>query len=331
MRYSSRIFQGPLRSVKLLQIFPIIVIVLLALHWFSPQKPEWVQKTPGLKVAYATLLLPENNTESPEIEQDPYFLSIRLLNYQSQHDEATRTAFSIPFLVLVTSGVDKWKCDQLAQEGAVIVPVDRLDVNWIEPGHERWRDVMIKLRLFELVDYDRILFLDADTFLLKPLDGIFDDPAAQPRETLQQTKIKPDEAPLPANYVFATLAEVMHTTHSYPPVPMSYFNAGFFLLSPSFELFKYYISLFKLPGRFDTTYPEQNLLNYAHRQDGNMPWGRLFYGWNINLPHPNDIRKGVASVHAKLWTSGSELQPIEQELQNRWQAKKREMVEFYQR
>jgi alpha-N-acetylglucosamine transferase len=284
-----------------------------------------------LKVAYATLLLPGNITKSSEVDHDPYFFSIRLLNYQIQHDKTTRTAYSIPFLVLVTSDVLTWKCDQLSREGAVIVLVDRLDVDWIEPGHERWRDVMIKLRLFELIDHDRILFLDADTFLFKPLDGMFDDPAAQTRDTLQQTKVKPDEGRLPAKYLFATTAEVMHTTHSYPPVPMSYFNAGFFLLSPSLELFEYYISLFKLHGRFDTTYPEQNLLNYAHRQDGNMPWGRLFYGWNINLPHPNDIRKGVASVHAKLWTSGSELQPIDQELQDRWQAKRREMERFYQR
>ncbi|TVY85271.1 Meiotically up-regulated protein [Lachnellula suecica] len=326
----TQIFQSPLRLIKVLRIISVAAVVLLAVRSFTSHASKWTRINSLPKVAYATLLLPDQNTNRSESDSDAYFLSARLLNYQLQHDDYTRTTRSIPFLVLVTRDVSSWKVDQLAREGATVVVVERFDVAWIEPGRERWRDVMIKLRLFELVDYERILFLDADTFLFKPMDGIFDDPAAQNRNTLQTATIESDEGPLPETYIFATTAEVMHTTHSYPPVPMSYFNAGFFLMSPSLNLYTYYTSLFKLPGRFDTTYPEQNLLNYAHRQEGNMPWARLSYSWNIVLPHPNDVKQGVASVHAKLWTPGTELQPIEEELQQRWLAKKQEMEKVFE-
>jgi len=207
--------------------------------------------------------------------------------------------------------------------------VEKLGLEWMNPLNERWRDMMVKLRLFQLHEYDRILFLDSDTFLLGPLDGVFDDLAARPRETLDVAKIEPDEAPLPSTYLFSTLPEVLHKVHSYPPVTKPYFNAGFFLLSPSTELFNYYVSLLNLPGRFDSTYPEQNLLNYAHRENGNMPWGSLGYWWNICLPNMKDVEAGVVSVHSKLWTEGSELQPTEPELREIWQAVKKEMEIFY--
>ncbi|TVY36255.1 Meiotically up-regulated protein [Lachnellula subtilissima] len=316
---------GPsLRSLKALYLLPLIAIILLCLRWFTPQLPNLIQKNTEPKLAYATLLLPDTSS-NPSRNTDIYFLSTRILNYQLLHDKRTRTTRAIPFLVLVTSDIPPWKCDHLKREGATIVRVEKLDVDWIEPGHERWRNVMIKLRLFELLNYDRILFLDADTFLFKPLDGVFADPAAQTQQTLQQASIEPDEGPLPESYVFGTSSEVMTASHSYPPVPMGYFNAGFFVMSPSLKLFRYYLSLFSNTSRFDTTYPEQNLLNYAHREDRNMPWGRLNYPWNINLPLLRDVEMGVASVHAKLWTKGNKLAPIEQELQDIWRVKREEM------
>lgn len=221
-----------------------------------------------------------------------------------------------------------WKVAQLSMDGATIVPVEKLDSSWIKPGHSRWQDVMVKLRLWELVDYDRILFLDADTFILKNIDGVFDDAAAQPRRTLGKEKIEKNEGKLPRDYLLGTISEVTNSGHEYPPVPMGYFNAGFFMMEPNVEIFEYYTSLFDL-GRFDSVFPEQNLLNYAHRQSGNMPWTRLHYSWNIQLPNMNDVKKGVHSVHAKLWTEGNELQPVPKELRELWKSKKLEMWEYY--
>ena len=70
-------------------------------------------------------------------------------------------------------------------------------------------------------------------------------------------------------------------------------------------------------------------MNYAYREHGNMPWSRLHHKWNINLPNMNDVKEGVYSVHAKLWSPGNELQPTEMELRDRWEGVRLEMERYY--
>ena len=322
---------------KIFQTVIFTVCILILINWWLAQASLFGQhlsseKQTGLKLAYATLLLATNTTNTTNTtneDSDAYFLSIRMLNYQLQHSPKTGTSKSIPFLVLATPDVEIWKRKKLAKEGATIVAVDKLDLQWMNPLAERWRDVMVKLRLFQLTAYDRILFLDADTFLLKPLDGIFSDSGVSPQKTLSVSKLELDEASLPDSYLFATLPEVRNKIHSYPPLTMPYFNAGFFLLAPSLALYSYYVSLLGLQGRFDSTYPEQNLLNYAHRLHGNMPWTRLGHQWNTNLPNMNDVQKGIASVHSKLWTMGSVLETTEPYLRGKWREVRDEMEVLY--
>ena len=326
---SLRNLSAPLTSIdKRLQVVSYLAAILVIVNCFLlglvPIDRRWkTSQNTGLKLAYATLLT------SSDAEYDEYLLSARILNYQLLHSRQTGTSSFIPFLILVTPDVPEWKRSNLTDEGALIVEVDKLDTKRMTPLFDRWRDVMVKLRLFQLTEYDRILFLDADTFLLKSLDGVFWDSAVKPRNTKSVAKVMSDEAGLPDSYLFATLPEVQNKIHSYPPVRISYFNAGFFLFSPSKKLFNYYISLLELERRFDSTYPEQNLLNYAHRENGNMPWLRMSHHWNINLPNSNDVEKGVASVHSKLWAGGNVLEPTEPVLRKRWQLVRDEMERFY--
>ena len=339
MGYYSRAMRRPLKSEKLLQAL-LILASLFVFVYYNVLQSETVSEVPvhairitnpvGSRLAYATLLTPSNAQYEGELENDVYFRSTRLLNYQLQHGESTRTTRGIPFLVLVTSDVAQWKRDKLEQEGATIVIVEKLGSDWLQPLTNRWKDIMTKLRLWELVEYDRILFLDADTFLLKSLDGVFDDPASRPLKSLENNdEIKPDEPFLPTKYLFASHPEVLHTNHPYPPPEWPNFNGGFFLMSPSLQMCHYLTSLLGIPERFDSTYMEQNLLNYAHREMGNMPWSRLDWKWNINLPNKNDVQEGVHSVHAKLWHPGTDLQPTEIELMNMWDAAREEMERYY--
>ncbi|KAI7614749.1 hypothetical protein KC319_g19805, partial [Hortaea werneckii] len=99
-----------------------------------------------------------------------------------------------------------------------------------------------------------------------------------------------------------------------------------FVFTPSKVLFEYYLSLLKLPGRFDPGFPEQNLLNYAHRRDGNMPWKPLWYGWNVNWPTEKDWRGGARSFHAKYWDGDPSHDPL---LKAIWKEQKAEMEGFY--
>jgi hypothetical protein len=48
-------------------------------------------------------------------------------------------------------------------------------------------------------------------------------------------------------------------------------------------------------------FPDQNLLNYAHRLEGPMPWQKLHFSWHLNWPNDNDLDGGMAALHAKWW------------------------------
>jgi hypothetical protein len=62
----------------------------------------------------------------------------------------------------------------------------------------------------------------------------------------------------------------MHIIHTHQQTGLTSMRA-FFLMSPSLGMCNYLTILFNISGRFDSMYPEQNLLNYAHRKHGNIP------------------------------------------------------------
>ncbi|KAK4546069.1 hypothetical protein LTR36_002206 [Oleoguttula mirabilis] len=291
----------------------------------------------GPRVAFATFLAANANPdakatdeESAEIndEDDGYFLGTRVLGYQLLHSRTAGTNNSIPLIVLCTKDVSQRKRDRLEKDGATIVVVEKLGADWVTPATERWRDVMSKLRLFQLTEYSKILFIDADTLVTKPLDGVFYDEATLTQATLTNpAQVKEDESALPRTYMFSTHGDFWGYDHPYPPEPnLDYLNCGFFVFTPSKVLFDYYLSLLKLPGRFDPGFPEQNLLNYAHRRDGNMPWKPLWYGWNVNWPTEKDWRGGARSFHAKYWDGDPSHDPV---LKAIWREQRAEMEGFY--
>jgi len=246
------------------------------------------------KVAFATFLAGNANPDANpnDDNDDGYFLGTRVLAYQLLHSRSAGTNSSIPFLVVCTKDVTKRKRDKLRKEGATVIVVDKLQADWVHPGVERWKDVLSKLRLWQLTQYSKICFIDADTLVTKPLDNVFLDESTLTSATLtQESQIHEDEAALPRTYMFATHADFWGYDHPYPPDTSStYLNCGFFVFTPSKVMFDYYVSLLRAPGKFDSGFPEQNLLNYAHRREGNMPWKVLWYGWNVNWPTENDWR-----------------------------------------
>lgn len=90
-------------------------------------------------------------------------------------------------------------------------------------------------------------------------------------------------------------------SHAYPPDHNDYFSSGFMLAKPSIEMFNYYISLTKIEGRFRANALEQDLLNYAHRRDGPMPWMDVYYKWTTTWPSMKEYDAGAASLHEKWW------------------------------
>lgn len=263
------------------------------------------------RFAYVTFLSGTLDQED-DLENDNYFVATRILVWQLLHKPQTRTN-GIDVIVMVTPSVSESRRSRLAKDGAIIHLVDFLHVDndeWIHAAEHRWDDVMTKLRAWEMTEYSRILMLDGDTMLRLPLDGVFGDPGAKIRPTKQLDNITQleGEATLPSTYLLGSLSEVWDSSHEFPPTDgtglkkYGKMNAGFMLLAPSQATFDYYRSLLGIPNSFDPKYPEQNLLNHAHRWDGPMPWTEVDYKWNIRCPTENDFAKGLVSMHEKWWT-----------------------------
>ncbi|EPS41653.1 hypothetical protein H072_4442 [Dactylellina haptotyla CBS 200.50] len=285
-------------------------------HYGPDGLPEVRQLTPSSRVAYATFLAEntKRSSDSDKDDDDMYFVAARVLAYQLLHDPDTRSNRSIPFIVLVTAAVSESKRRTLESDGATVIFAEDVTLPfWVKTGVTRWKDQFTKLRLFELVEYERIVFIDADTLLTRCMDGIFDDPAVKnPSDTLSDTRkgeIKSDEGHLPRNYVFSTRPDNAlngERSHPFPPIEGDIFSAGFWVAAPSFELFDHYYSVMNHWRRFNPHTMEQSLLNYAHRIDGAMPWGRLDYKWSATWPNHDDLKGGVASLHEKFWSAGEE-------------------------
>jgi alpha-N-acetylglucosamine transferase len=181
-----------------------------------------------------------------------------------------------------------------------------------------------------MIEYDRILFIDADTLITRPIDAIFDEPNIRtPYSTLldRKKRIKSDEIGLlPAEYVFAARSDNALTgerDHPFPPLPTNVFSAGFWVAAPSLEMFDYLISVMNHYRRFDPHTMEQSLLNYAFRRDAAMPWVELDYHWSATWPSVRDVEGGVATLHEKFWSTGPD------ELREKWQDARRNMEAYY--
>ncbi|MCJ1279427.1 hypothetical protein MMC21_007251 [Puttea exsequens] len=284
---------------------------------------------PRPKLAYVTFLSSTTVDNNAPDDEDHYFTGARVLAYQLLHDPKTRTRKNIPFVVAVSRDVPSSKRERLIKDGAQIQEVERLTADWIETEH-RYSEVMTKLRIASWYHFDRVMFLDVDTILTQPLDGIFHDPAARVRKNLQlhirkndTEAFKLDEGDQPRTYVFAGTPSLTQG-HKYPPMKEDenlgghWVNGGFWVMRPRKDLFDYYVRVLNIRDRFGTYYPEECLLNYVHRDGGNMPWSGLNYEWGVSgFPSYEDYQAGVKSLHEKFWQAPDDLKPLLEKV--RWQ------------
>jgi len=257
----------------------------------------------GSHLAYVTWLSGTVD-QTDDLENDKYFVATRILLWHLLHNPSTRTQ-GIDVVVMVDPSVSEARRARLVRDGAILHAVEFLTSSIaLHPEQERWKNIMTKLRVFQMTQYSRILMLDGDTMLPHPLDGVFDDPGAQIQHT--QDHEPTTLAALPPTYLLAGISEPADSHHSFPVTKAEikdpgYLNAGFFMLAPSEAAFEHYRSYLQVPGTFRSTYMEQDLLNQAHRWDGPMPWKELDYKWNVRYPTENDFEKGLVSMHEKWW------------------------------
>ena len=194
------------RLVQITILTLLIVSSMYYLHHLLPSGPQSksfnsasghvYETSRSSRFAIATFL-----TGSPKdpnnTDDDPYYIATRVFAYQILHAPETRCNKSVSFVVLVTSTVSERAKQQLRSDGAKVVEAKDIPLRWwIKTGVTRWKDQFTKLRLFEMIEYDRILLIDADTLILSKIDGIFHEPEVQrPVKTLSSRPQKTDEFP----------------------------------------------------------------------------------------------------------------------------------------
>jgi alpha-N-acetylglucosamine transferase len=233
----------------------------------------------------------QNNTHS-----DVYFRALRVLHYQFRYANNTRYSDStVPFIVLTTPQVAENKKAILRREGAIVIPVDNVDPGWADVQWPNWAQMFSKLEVWKLTQFSRILLIDSDIFLLRSLDGIFDDPGATPQIPTNKPKVGNTEMiPLPQKYLIGGIKDRGIGIDDY-------MNGGFFMLAPSIEMYNYMRAVLATPHSFEPRFQEQAMLNVIHWQKGAMPWKSLDKKWNTNWATVQDWNDGIVSVHAHWW------------------------------
>lgn len=290
----------------------------------APPSPDELNDTPGIsgqhrqttykgRQAISTFLGSKSSKQADQNDnEDAYFVSARTLIYQLLHSPTTKLLHPVPIVVLVTKDVGESKRQTLQHDGAIVVEVE--DVTHSTPiAAERWTSMATKLHVFDpaIVPYEKVLFMDVDMVLTRPIDKIFQDFSTELGPITNASQVDAELGPLPEQYILAASPESHQKDHAYPFLDsdhtMSTFNSGLFMYSPSVEMYQYYMRLLDHPDLYYTGIPDQDLLNYAHRWGGPMSWKRLHWSWYINLPNKNDLQGGMSLLHAKWWEQGASL------------------------
>ncbi|KAK3677670.1 hypothetical protein LTR78_002520 [Recurvomyces mirabilis] len=315
-------------------------------HHTNPWFPSTHSLKPGQHsllpptIAYATFLPAtgnENEGDPRPLQDDGPFTSARILAYQLLHSQTVGTNNSIPFLILCTRNLLKAKWERLKKDGATVILVEDL-----APTHEyeERKNILARLRIFQLTQYSKILYLDPSTLVTRNLDKIFYDEATltastatlPPKDASTQEQT-PDAATasLPRTYMFASHASTQSYAHPYPPNYADEHDSipAFHILAPGKVVFEYYLSLLKdqKTAWSRAKDPAEEVLKHAHRRAGAMPWRPVWYGWNIDWPGEGDWRGGAHSFTAEFWDGGDP--SLDAVLKGIWREQRAEMEGFY--
>ena len=111
-------------------LLPILVCltVFRLVHTREAWQIKGSRRKTGLKVAFATLLLPEqpvaNRSNVLYLMILIHIVSTRILNYQLRWPQKTRSSSEIPFLVMVTEGFLESQMEILTKEGAQVLQIE---------------------------------------------------------------------------------------------------------------------------------------------------------------------------------------------------------------
>ena len=264
------------------------------------------------KEAYVTLLAPANPHPWTEGKPDYYFEACKVKAHRLLRDTTTRDPFNRPFIVLVTPNVPNRQIEILESHGAQVKrvptidpPPGTVDLSRINP---RYRDQFTKLHVWNMTEYNRIAYFDADTLIIRPIHEIFDTPTEQ----------KGDKTWLFAAVYDSYQSRVNNNRN--PPGPEDKgrevdrdLNAGVFLLYPTKSQSNYIFDMLRNPPERDfTSFMEQDMFRWAYRDEGPYPWIRLSHLYNTQWCRAADLDTAYV-LHDKFWLTAADA-----ELRKEW-------------
>ncbi|GAB4820707.1 hypothetical protein N2152v2_007753 [Parachlorella kessleri] len=218
----------------------------------------------GKKFAYVTLLTKDNYL--PGVQA--LLRSVRLVGG------------SYPFIVLYTKGVSQSAVDALRQEGCVMQFAEQFQPKGIDHSEYKrslYLECWNKLRMWEMTQFDRLVYLDADMIVCRNIDHLFD---------------------LPTGGFYAVgdcyggrefAEERDNCCHFTPEKVPEYFNAGFYVMTPSLE---------ELRGMEEALAEGRVTVRFFAEQDF---LNGYFKGKWKHLPYTYNAQKRIKYHHPTLW------------------------------
>lgn len=277
----------------------------------SPQK-----SLPGTEgEVYMTLLSPQSPPPSANRGIDFQFEAILLLAYRVLHKPSTKDLHNRQFVVLTTKSVLPEQMQMLRAAGAIIQPVTSIGPPTIvtnETGCGLSENQFTKLQMWTMTQYTKILYLEPDVLVIRPLSKVFETPLSNDGYG--------------SEYVFAALNDAyqVHDLHDLPPAlsttaPIKRndtFRGDMFLIRPSIQHSLYVSSIYR-DTRKAKYFPDMtalSLLQYAYRKSGPYPWTNLLDVYIPQQPKLEDLER-IHAIRHSLW---SEDGPVDKDLRRLW-------------
>ncbi|KAG9193557.1 hypothetical protein G6011_03592 [Alternaria panax] len=280
----------------------------------STRKPQNYDFGSSKGYAYATFLA----TRNPSLK-DPYFLAIHSLIHRILWSPPTRSQ-KHPLIVFVAEDVTNNQRALLTGAGAIVRELASLQ--WecnVSRMQNRWKDLFAKLHMWKEVEFERILFLDADAFPLTNIDEMFELAPVQEcvPENLHLDDFLPD-GPICEPYVFAGVPQDgFNATH--PNI-----NVGSMVFTPSLRMHARLLQNYAKTDMYDCAMAEQAFLNWQFGPESAYPGTRLDRQWDGFFPTEGDGDGRLKVVHEKIWVAKDGW------MKEEWEKGWNEMVEFYE-
>jgi alpha-N-acetylglucosamine transferase len=226
------------------------------------------------------------------------------------------TGTSSPRVVMATSDVSRAAREKLEAQGWALRDVEPI-ANPRPPADllmPRFQNVYTKLRAWQLVEFDKVVFLDADTIVLKPIDELFERPsiAAAPDFFLPDRFSSGVMVLDPSEDTLARMLEALPEAHTYDGGDQGFLNSFFsdwYSLPVEHRLpigynLAHFIYQFVLhhPAVSDVVLPEFKVLHYLLQKPwlthptlvgGSAVWWTMYYA-----AHPEKDAGWKRQLHA---------------------------------